>query len=198
MTYRHVYEGGTWKNYTLIYDSENRLATVSGPVTANFKYDGDTGFAGASSKRVRATINGGLDTVFISIYFEWNVATQTKRTYYYAGASRIAMREGSNDPQWILGDHLGSTSKMVSYAGVDTGGQSYKAWGETRLQTGTIPTKYQYTGQYNQVIIGLYYYGARWYDAVLSRWTQPDSIIPAAATEIHDALLSSRRGIAID
>ena len=59
-----------------------------------------------------------------------------------------------------------------------TGGQWYKAWGETRLQTGTIPTKYQYTGQYNQVIIGLYYYGARWYDAALGRFTQPDTIIP--------------------
>ncbi len=104
MTYRHVYEGGTWKNYTLIYDAENRLATVTGPVTANFKYDGD-------GKRVRATINGGLDTVFIGNYFEWNVTTQTKRTYYYAGATRIAMREGSTDPQWILGDHLGSTSQ---------------------------------------------------------------------------------------
>ncbi len=88
------------------------------------------------------------------------------------------MREGSNDPQWILGDHLGSTSKMVSYLGSDTGGQWYKAWGEIRLTTGTIPTKYQYTGQYNQVIIGLYYYGARWYDANLSRWTQPDSDVP--------------------
>ena len=50
MTSRHVYESGAWKNYTLIYDAENSLATVSGPVTANFKYDGD-------SKRVRAAIN---------------------------------------------------------------------------------------------------------------------------------------------
>lgn len=67
---------------------------------------------------------------------------------------------------------------MVSYAGADSGGQWYKAWGETRLTTGAIPTKYQYTGQYNQVILGLYYYGARWYDAALSRWTQPDILIP--------------------
>jgi len=50
MTSRHVYEGGTWKNYTLSYDAENRLATVTGPVTANFKPDGD-------SKRLRAAIN---------------------------------------------------------------------------------------------------------------------------------------------
>ena len=74
---------------------------------------------------------------------------------------------------------------MVSYLGADSGGQWYKAWGEARLQTGTIPIKYQYTGQYNQVIIGLYYYGARWYDTTLSRWTQPDSLIPEATQGVQ-------------
>src|SRR4030067_3072249 len=74
---------------------------------------------------------------------------------------------------------------MVSYLGAGSGGQWYKAWGETRLQTGTIPIKYQYTGQYNQVIIGLYYYGARWYDTTLSRWTQPDSLIPEATQGVQ-------------
>src|SRR4030065_1312289 len=103
-----------------------RPGACTGPMTANFKYDGD-------SQRIRATINGGLDTVFIGNYFEWNVATQTNRTYYFAGATRIAMREGSGDPQWILGDHLGSTSKMVSYLGADTGGEGDKVWGEARL-----------------------------------------------------------------
>jgi RHS repeat-associated protein len=171
MTSRHVYEGGAWKNYTLTYDAENRLTSVTGPVTANFKYDGD-------GKRVRATVNGGTDTVFIGNYFEWNVATQAKKTYYYAEATRIAVRISGGEPQWILGDHLGSTSKIVSYSGTETGGEWYKAWGEIRRQTGTIPTNYQYTGQYNQIIIGLYYYGARWYDPALSRWTQPDSQIP--------------------
>jgi len=48
----------------LVFDTQavwsllSRLPTVTGPVTANFKYDGD-------SQRIRATINGGLDTVFI-------------------------------------------------------------------------------------------------------------------------------------
>jgi len=43
---------------------------VTGPVTANFKYDGGAGFAGAGSQRVRATINGGNNTEFIGNQFE--------------------------------------------------------------------------------------------------------------------------------
>jgi ribonuclease T1 len=41
-----------------------------------------------------------------------------------------------------------------------------------------VPTNYQYTGQYNNTELGLYYYGARWYDPYLNRWVQPDIIIP--------------------
>ena len=46
------------------------------------------------------------------------------KRYYYTGTTHVAMREGSATPLWLFGDHLGSTSKMVSYLGADTGGQS--------------------------------------------------------------------------
>jgi RHS repeat-associated protein len=61
----------------------------------------------------------------------------------------------------------------------------YKAWGEDRYTYGTSPTSYRYTGQRQEAApgywrgIGLYFYGARWYDAALGRFTSPDSIIPA-------------------
>ncbi len=41
-----------------------------------------------------------------------------------------------------------------------------------------MATEYQYTGQFNQAALGLYFYGARWYDSYLNRWTSPDTIIP--------------------
>ena len=56
--------------------------------------------------------------------------------------------------------------------------QLYKPWGETRYTEGTLPTDYQYTGQRNEDSIGLYYYGARWYDPFLAQFIQPDNIIP--------------------
>ena len=40
------------------------------------------------------------------------------------------------------------------------------------------PTTYRFTGQQPRAELGIYYYGARWYDSYLNRWIQPDSIIP--------------------
>ncbi|MEM5774298.1 MAG: RHS repeat-associated core domain-containing protein [Anaerolineaceae bacterium] len=41
-----------------------------------------------------------------------------------------------------------------------------------------LETDNRYTGQREEVEIGLYYYVARWYDPYLNRWIQPDTIIP--------------------
>ena len=56
-------------------------------------------------------------------------------------------------------------------------------WGETRF--GGVGTEYQYTGQYRQSAIGLDYYNARWYDPVLGRFAQADSIIPEASQGVQ-------------
>ena len=101
-----------------------------------------------------------------------------KRGFCRTHATRVAMRAWANAAVYLMGDHLGSTSVAVDEQGAPVGGspQLYKAWGETR--TGSVPTKYQYTGQYKDSYINLYWYGSRWYDPELSRWIQPDSIVP--------------------
>ncbi len=78
---------------------ENRMVQVSGAVTETFKYNGD-------GQRVIAT-QGVTTTLYIGNYFEWKGSTSTMVKYYYAGATRVAMRVGTNDPVFLLGDHLG-------------------------------------------------------------------------------------------
>lgn len=73
---------------------------------------------------------------------------------------------------------MGSTSKVANSSGALYSQQLYKAWGETRYTSGTLPTRYTYTGQYTEIQLGLYFYGARWYDSALGRFVQPDSITP--------------------
>jgi RHS repeat-associated protein len=80
---------------------------------------------------------------------------------------------------YLLGDHLGSTSLVTDATGHNSIETRYKAWGETRYASGTTPTKYQYTGQYSYVSdFGLHFYNARWYDSSLGRFAQADTIIP--------------------
>jgi RHS repeat-associated protein len=102
------------------------------------------------------------------------------RSYYYAGSVRVAVRKTTQTTSvvsYLLTDHLGSTIVAVTGTSV-TGSRRYTAWGQTRDATGSLPTSYQYTGQYHQEALGIYYYGARWFDPYLNRWLQPDSIIP--------------------
>jgi RHS repeat-associated protein len=55
----------------------------------------------------------------------------------------------------------------------------YTAWGEVRYSSGTMPTKYSYTGQYSYTAdFGLMFYNACWYDSSLGRFAQADTIVP--------------------
>ena len=68
----------------------------------------------------------------------------------------------------------------------DTPIQLYKPWGEKRYPAGasTLPTTYRYTGQRAETGLGpsggegLLFFGSRWYDNQLGRFTSPDTLIP--------------------
>jgi RHS repeat-associated protein len=161
--------GGT--TYTLSYDAENRLTAVSGGATATFVYDGD-------GNRVKGTV-GTSTTYYVGDYFEWTGSTSTMKKYYYAGGVRMAMRTGSSNPLWLLGDHLGSTSKVANFDGLSVHSQQlYKPWGEGRYTSGTLPTTYKFTGQREEASLGLYFYNARYYDPALGRFVQADTVVP--------------------
>jgi RHS repeat-associated protein len=81
---------------------------------------------------------------------------------------------------WLLGDHLGSTAYTVSGT-TESGEVRYKAFGATRFTSGATPTTFRYTGQREEAGLGLYYYGARWYDPALGHFIQPDTLVPDAS-----------------
>ena len=157
-------------SYTLSYDAENRLVGVTGAATASFVYDGD-------GNRVKATV-GTTTTTFVGSYFEWVSSTSNMIKYYYAGATRVAMRTGSSTINYLLGDHLGSQAITTNSSGVKSAEVRYYPWGNTRYTSGTTPTTFKFTGQRLESGIGLYFYNARWYDSYLNRWIQPDTDVP--------------------
>jgi hypothetical protein len=65
----------------------------------------------------------------------------TTRKYYYAGGQRIALRE-SGTLHYLFSDHLDSTGVSYRPSDMQTVRQLYKAWGEVRYTSGSLPTKY--------------------------------------------------------
>jgi len=141
---------------------------LTGAATASFTYDGD-------GKQVKSIV-GGVTTYYVGQHYEKKGTTVTK--YYFAGATRLAVRTNGT-LSFLLGDHLGSSSVTTNASGVKTASALYKAWGETRYSSGALGTDYKFTGQREQAELGLYFYGARWFDPSIGRFTSPDTMIPS-------------------
>jgi YD repeat-containing protein len=92
--------------FDLTYDAESRLVEVkkNSTIIAEFTYDAD-------GRRVRSVMDGET-ILFVGAHYEVKGSEITK--YYFAGASRIAMRKytipQSMSVEYFLTDHLGSTS----------------------------------------------------------------------------------------
>jgi len=99
------------------------------------------------------------------------------RKYYYLGGQRVALRENSA-VYWLHTDHLGSTAITLKSDGTVYGELRYWPYGQTRLATGTTPTKRRFTGQLEEDTIALYDYGARFYDPLLGRFVSADTVVP--------------------
>ncbi len=154
---------------TLTYDVENRPVSISdGGTTSTFVYDGD-------GNRVKKT-ESGETILYVNKYYEKNLTSDEITTSYYLGAKLIAQRKGTA-LSYIHQDHLTSTSVTSDSSGAQTSTIKYFPFGATRSTSGTIPTDKKFTGQ-RLDSTGLYYYGARYYDANIGRFISADSIVP--------------------
>jgi RHS repeat-associated protein len=122
---------------------------------------------------------GGQTTVYVNKYYEKNITTAEVTTSYYLGGKLIALRKGTT-LSYAMQDHLGSTSATADSSGNSTSIIRYFSFGATRYTTGTLPTDKKFTGQRLDAT-GLYYYGARYYDASIGRFISPDTIVPDPA-----------------
>ena len=73
----------------------------------------------------------------------------------------------------FVADHLGSTNGLTDGTGALTASTSYDSFGNP---TGSLPTRYQFTGREYDADAGLQYSRARWYDPNLGRFISEDAI----------------------
>jgi RHS repeat-associated protein len=158
------------RNKTFEYDVENKLIQVneSGIITT-FQYDAD-------GSRIKKTASTG-STTYISSLFEKDSDGKTRK-YIFAGSSRVATIESTGNTYYYHPDHLGSSNVITDATGQKVQYTEYTPYGTSILKDGTDVVKHKFTGK-ELDNTGLYYYGARYYDPVIARFTQPDSIIQA-------------------
>ncbi len=82
---------------------------------------------------------------------------------------------------YYSGDYLGSSNVLTDRSGNLVQHYEYSTFGQTSYQNNTsaFPVSNRYTGQISDDETGLYYYGARYYDAQLGRFIQPDTEVQA-------------------
>lgn len=82
----------------------------------------------------------------------------------------------ASDVYYLHPDHLRSVS-VVTKDGEVVSRESYYPYGTERVSEGVSPTEKGYTGQISdQIQTGLMYYNARYYNPLLSIFTQPDQV----------------------
>jgi len=120
---------------------------------------------------------GFRTTVYVGVHYEKDVTGNVATSYYTVGGQRIAQRR-AGVVYYLHTDHLGSASLTTDASGNRVGELRYKPYGETRYIWGVMRTDRRYTGQREEAGLGLYDYGARFYDPLLARFISADTIVP--------------------
>jgi RHS repeat-associated protein len=114
-------------------------------------------------------------------------APQTPTTivsnHIFVGNTRVASvvkhtEEKNPAAYFYASDHLGSSSVLTTQTGSYHERIEYLPYGETWVEdkatSDSYTTPYKFTGKELDTETGLYYFGARYYDARLSRWISTD------------------------
>lgn len=93
------------------------------------------------------------------------------------GTSTGVLPPVEKDEYFYHGDHLGSSNIITDASGSVYQHLEYFPFGETWIDEGKTPSNipgYQFTGKELDPETGLYYFGARYYEPVISRWISAD------------------------
>jgi RHS repeat-associated protein len=148
--------------------------------------------SGERGNLVKSVVNG-TTTYYPSTTYQEEISGNTTKVtkYYNLGGQKVAMRTstgGSSTLSWLITDHLGSTNVTANADGSLQSEMRYAPFGEMRYTNGVTPSDYRYTGQRNldaqgnTFSLGLMDYNARFYDPLLGRFIQPDTIVPGAGS----------------
>ena len=155
---------------TYEYDDANRLKTVrkAGALVESYIYDHN----GQRFKKV----SGDETMYYIGKDYQTTVnASGTYNTIYYYANGELVGRKDASGTYYYHNDHLGGTHLVTDASGGEVERTRYQPYGGI-IEGGE--SRNLYTGQEWDKSTGQYYYGARYYNPTLQRFTQGDTVIP--------------------
>jgi RHS repeat-associated protein len=171
-----------------VYDPENRIQTTAGTV---YTYDADgqrvlkSNTSGTALKRYWM----GNGNVLAEADGSGNLTAE----YIYFNGKRIARIDlPANTVHYYLSDHLGSTTKIISAAGVVEEESDFTAFG-SELSATSGANHYKFTSKERDTETGLDYFGARYYSNLMGRFMTPDWA--AKATAVPYAVLGDPQSL---
>ena len=158
------------------YDYRDRMTEVSLPNTQTYTYRYDNTY-----NRAQKIFSDGLVRNYIGELAEAetrNGGITYLNFHFFAQGARVATT-GTNGLHYNTHDHLGSTKAVTSPIGVIEQRMDYLPFGAERInqKTTAFDSRFTYTDQEKDAESGLLYYGARYYDPVIGRFTQMDPVI---------------------
>jgi RHS repeat-associated protein len=164
----------------LVWDIENRLTQAVTPSAGSVTYKYD-----ALGRRIQRTPSSGVSTNFsydgADVVRDKNSDATTVDYLNGPGVDNKIWQKGSAQ-YFFSQDHLGSTTALTNASGVLVERETYDAYGNT---TGSLLTRYGYTGRERDAVSGLMYYRARWYDAQVGRFASEDPIGLAGDVNVY-------------
>lgn len=175
------------------WDEENRIQRIiDNGNEKTYKYND------AGERVIKDSAQG--ETVYVNQFFVIRNGSVASK-HVFAGSSRIVSKLAKQENQTIKGqnagqtsktsgpnehqlyyyhpDHLGSSSYVTDSRGKVFQHLEYFPFGETWVEesSNTERTPYLFTSKELDEDTGLYYFGARYYDARTSVWASPDPIL---------------------
>jgi RHS repeat-associated protein len=177
------------------YDFENRLKSQNSPAVS-IVYDGD-------GNRVAKTA-GGVTTQYLvddrnltgyAQVLEEIQSGAVQRVYTY-GLNRISQSQASGTSFYAYDGHA-SVRVLMDSTGAVTDRYDYDAFGNVLSQTGSTPNVYLYSGEQNDVNLGLYYLRARYLSQSTGRFWTMDAFVglPRAPISLHKFLYAGANPI---
>jgi RHS repeat-associated protein len=161
--------GGTNGDVTLAWNTENRIASISGGASATYGYD----YAGRRARVASATPSTFL---YDGQHIVSEQGTSTTAYLYGPGLDEALAIATGGQVYYYVGDGLGSISLLVDGSGAVLNSYIYDAWGNTRGQSGSIVNRLGYTGRETDVA-GLLFYRARHYQPAVGRFASADPML---------------------